>query len=86
MIRIRNSQQLARLLRQLRETAGMSRRDVAGRLFITPKNLGDHETGRRGWNTDATIDIANIFGFDVALVPQAARRPGARPTGTGWPT
>lgn len=30
------------------------------------------------------IDHAHVLGFDVALIP--LRHPGARPTGTGWPT
>lgn len=83
MITIRNSQHLARVLRHLRETAGMSCRDLAGRLFISQKSIGDRERGHRDWDTDSTIDAANIHGFDLALIPQ--RRRGARPTGTGWP-
>lgn len=83
MITIRNSRHLARVIRHLRETTHMSRRGLAGRLFISPKSLGDRETFRRGWDTDSTIDVARVFGFDVALVP--ARHPGARSTGTGWP-
>lgn len=83
MITIRNSQHLARVFRHLRETAKMSRRGLAARLFISPKSLGDRETFRRQWDTDSTIDVAHILGFDVALIP--ARHPGARPTGTGWP-
>lgn len=84
MILIRNSQHLARVLRHLRETAGMTRRDLANRLFVSGTTIGYRERGRFGWDTDSTIDAAHIFRHDLALIPQ--RRPGVRPTGTGWPT
>jgi transcriptional regulator with XRE-family HTH domain len=84
VITIRNSQHLARVLRHLRENAGITRRDLASRLFVTARTIAYREHGTHSWDTDSTIDTANIFGFEVALVP--ARRPGVRPTGTGWPT
>lgn len=83
MITIRNSQHLARIVRHFRETAGLSRRDIADRLFVSQKTIGERERGQHGWDTDSTIDIANVFGYDLAFIPQ--RRPGRRPTGTGWP-
>ena len=83
MITIRNAQHLARLLQHLRERGGLSRRDLAARLFVTGTTIGYRERGRSGWDTDSTIDAAHILGFDLALVP--SRRPGRRPTGTGWP-
>lgn len=83
MITIRNSQHLARLLRHLRENAGISRRALAARLFVTGTTIGYRERGRSGWDTDSTIDAAHILGYDLALVP--SRRPGQRETGTGWP-
>lgn len=83
MITIRNSQHLARVLRHLRETQHLTRRDLANRLFISHKTLCDRERATRSWDTDGTIDAAHTLGYDIALVP--SRRPGRRPTGTGWP-
>jgi transcriptional regulator with XRE-family HTH domain len=83
VITIRNSQHLARVFRHLREERDLTRRVFAARLFISPKSVGDRELGRRYWDTDSTIDAANILGFDLALIPQ--RRRGRRPSGTGWP-
>ena len=83
MITIRNSQHLAAVLRHLRDQAGLTRRELADRLFVSPTTVANRERCCGGWDTDSTIDAASIVGFDLALV--RSRRPGQRPTGTGWP-
>lgn len=83
MITIRNAQHLARTLRALRERAGISRAGLARRLYVSTRTVINRELGSHNWHTDDLVDAAHILGFDVALVPQ--RRPGRRPTGTGWP-
>lgn len=84
MITIRNSQHLARVIRHLRETAGVTRRQLARRLFVTGATIGNRERGRFRWDTDSTIDALGGFGYELAVI--RARRPGQRTTGTGWPT
>jgi transcriptional regulator with XRE-family HTH domain len=84
VITIRNSQHLARVLRHLREQAGLTRRELAGRLYVSATTIANRERGCGGWHTDSTIDAAHTLGYDVALTP--SRRPGRRNTGTGWPT
>ena len=83
MITIRNSQHLARLLRHLRETAGITRRDLAARLFVSQTTIANREQHQRGVASDALVDHAHALGHQVALIRE--RRPGGRPTGTGWP-
>jgi transcriptional regulator with XRE-family HTH domain len=83
MIVIPNERYAARLLQHLREQLGLTRRDMARRLFVSNVTVANREYGTRGIATDALIDHAHVLGFAVALVPQ--RHPGARPTGTGWP-
>jgi len=83
VITIRNSQHLARLLRHLRETAGITRRDLATRLFVSQTTVANREQHQRGVASDALVDHAHALGYQVALIP--ARRRGVRPTGTGWP-
>jgi transcriptional regulator with XRE-family HTH domain len=83
VITIRNAQHLARVLAYLRQNAGLTRRELGSRLFVTATTIGNRDRGRYRWDTDSTIDAANVVGYDLALIPQ--RRPGRRPTGTGWP-
>jgi transcriptional regulator with XRE-family HTH domain len=83
VITIRNAQHLARLAQHLRQAAGLTRRDIAARLFVSPTTVANRERGAYGFDTDTLVDVAHILGFDVALIPQ--RRRGVRPTGTGWP-
>lgn len=83
MITIRNRQHLAAVLGHLRGRAGLTRRELAARLFVSPTTIANRERSCGGWDTDSTIDVAGILGFDLALVP--SRRPGRRATGTGWP-
>jgi transcriptional regulator with XRE-family HTH domain len=83
VITILSRRHAAQLFRHLREQRGLSRRDVATRLFLTQKTIGDRERQVRTIIADEAIDHAHVLGFDVALIP--ARHPKARPTGTGWP-
>jgi len=83
VITIRNSQHLARTMRTLRETNGMSRAGLAKRLFVSTRTVINRELSSHAWHTDALVDAANILGHDLVLMPQ--RRPSVRYTGTGWP-
>jgi transcriptional regulator with XRE-family HTH domain len=73
----------ALVFRHLRAGHGLSRRDIAARLFVSPKTVANRERCELGMSTDVLLDMAHVFGFDVALMPK--RHPGVRPTGTGWP-
>lgn len=83
MITILSERHAARLLRHFREQAGLTRREVGKRLFVSGTTVAKREQGAHGYATDALIDTAHVLGYAVALVPQ--RHPGARDTGTGWP-
>jgi len=83
VITIASERHAALLFRHLREQQHLTRRDLASRLFVSAKTVGDRERGTKGYALDAAIDTAYVVGFGLALVPQ--RHPGARPTGTGWP-
>jgi transcriptional regulator with XRE-family HTH domain len=84
VIAILSRRHAALVFRHLRIGQQLSRRDVAARLFVSAKTVANRERSVIGMTTDVLIDTAHVLGFAVALVPQ--RRPGARPTGTGWPT
>jgi DNA-binding XRE family transcriptional regulator len=83
VITIVNGRHVVRLLRHLRDQSGLTRRDMAARLFVTAKTVANRELGARDVTTDVLVDTAHVLGWAVALVPQ--RHPGARNTGTGWP-
>jgi DNA-binding XRE family transcriptional regulator len=84
VITILNRRHAALLFRHLRDQLGLSRAEVARRLFMSRKTLMNRETGVRTLISDEAIGHAHVLGFDLALIPK--RHPGARPTGTGWPT
>lgn len=84
MITILSRRHAAQLFRHLRETANLSRRDVAARLFVSPKTVANRERCELSISTDVLIDTAHVLGYEVTLTP--LRRPLARVTGTGWPT
>jgi transcriptional regulator with XRE-family HTH domain len=69
------------VLRHLREQAGLTRKQLSERIYISARTIADREYGQRGLDTDALIDTARAIGFTVALLPAAGRRD----TGTGWP-
>jgi transcriptional regulator with XRE-family HTH domain len=83
MIVIRNGHHTAQVLRHLREQAGLSRKTLGERIFISDRTIANREYGQRGLDTNALIDTARALGCTVALLPDP--RPGRRPTGTGWP-
>ena len=80
MITIRNRHHAAQLFGYLRQTQRLTRRELAGRLFVTPKTVANREIGVGGINTDVLIDTARALGYRVALI-----RDDRRETGTGWP-
>lgn len=84
MITIRSRHHAAQLFRHLREAQGLTRTDLARRLFVSPKTIANREHGVTGLALDVVIDTARALGFDVTLVTIV--RPGRRTTGTGWPT
>jgi transcriptional regulator with XRE-family HTH domain len=69
MIVIRNGQHIARVLRHLREQAGLSRKQLGQLIYISDRTIANREYGQRGLNTDALIDTARAFGYDLALIP-----------------
>jgi len=83
VIIIRNGQHTARVLRHLREQAGLTRKQLSERIFISDRTIANREYGERRLDTDALIDTARAFGFTVALLP--AGEPERLETGTGWP-
>lgn len=84
MITLLNQAHAVTLFRTLRKKRRLTQQQIATRLHVTQIVVSLRERHLRGMHTDALIDTARVFGFDVALIP--ARRPHARPTGTGWPT
>lgn len=83
MITILNGRHVVRLLRHLRDQSGLTRRQMADRLFVSHKTVCNRELGARDVSTDVLVDTAHVLGWRLALIPQ--RHPGARDTGTGWP-
>lgn len=83
MITIISRRHAAAVFRHLRENRHLSRLDLADRLFVTQKTVGNRERCELGMSTEVLLDTAHVLGYTVALVPQ--RHAGARPTGTGWP-
>lgn len=89
MIRIRSARQLGKTLRALRTGQGWTQAALGARLNVKDKTIYDRERGHLGIHTDALVQTAGVFGFDVVLVPRpdpALTLPrGWRRTGTGWP-
>lgn len=83
MITILSGRHAGQLFRHLRAYHEMSQRELGWRIQTDQRTISARESGHGGMLTDALIDTAAIFGFNLALIPQ--RHPGARPTGTGWP-
>jgi transcriptional regulator with XRE-family HTH domain len=84
VITLLSSRHAGEVFKHLRHAHALTRPRLARLLHVSPRTIEDRETFRNGIPTDGLIDTAAVFGFAVALVPQ--RHPGARPTGTGWPT
>jgi transcriptional regulator with XRE-family HTH domain len=84
MIQLASYHQLGPILRRLRQTAGLTQAQVAEQSFVTKKAICARELHGTATTAGALIEHAAVFGYDLALIP--SRRPGARTTGTGWPT
>jgi transcriptional regulator with XRE-family HTH domain len=77
-----------RSLRRLREDLGLTQKQLAARLHVGANTISYRESGRVGLTAEALVQTAHLLGHDVVLIPHqvAGTHPGARPTGTGWPT
>lgn len=83
MITIRSRDHAARLMRHYREQRGLTRQQLAARLFVSNVTVSKREYRERSIKVEDLIDHFAALGLDVALVP--APHPGRRRTGTGWP-
>ncbi len=83
MITIRNRSHAAAVFRHLRVGQGLTRRQLAERLWVSEKTIGNRERQTLAMSTEVLIDTAHALGHTVALLPNP--RPGTRGTGTGWP-
>lgn len=83
MITLLSGRHAADVFAHLRRAHDLSIADLARRIHAHRRTVSGREAHTQGIPTDALIDTAAVFGFDLALVH--ARHPGARPTGTGWP-
>lgn len=74
---------LGKLLKHFRTNRGLSQQAVAKRLWVNYKTIGRRELGDHQMLIGDVLHSAALFDYDLVL--QKRRRPGARPTGTGWP-
>lgn len=64
-----NTENTARVLRNIRIASGMKQSEVAKRLHMSSSATVSHfETGSRGITIDKLRAIADVFGFDVQIV------------------
>lgn len=59
---------LARLLRDLREQAGLTQEDVAGRLGVTQSTISKIETAERRLDLVELRQFADAIGLDLTTV------------------
>jgi DNA-binding XRE family transcriptional regulator len=69
--------------RVMRINRKLTQRELGARLHVHQHTVSYREGGSL-LDVDAALRTAAVFGYDLALIPK--RHPGARPTGTGWPT
>lgn len=80
---IASRQHLRNALREMRENRKLTQAQLAERLHVHHRTIAYRESGKSHMDYDMIRQTADVFGYDVALIPQ--RHPGARDTGTGWP-
>jgi transcriptional regulator with XRE-family HTH domain len=71
------------VLLAVRVGRGLSRQRFADLAGVPYVYVWRWETGKNVPAVDTLRKVADVFGFDLALMPK--RHPGARSTGTGWP-
>ena len=55
-------------LRELREERGMTRKELAAAMNVTPVTIMRYENGTRGVMTDTAIQIAKILDVSISEV------------------
>jgi transcriptional regulator with XRE-family HTH domain len=79
-IRLTDHRDIGRLLRHLREQAGLTTRQLSRLTHVTSSGLSKREH-TNGITAYGLINHMRPLGYEVVLIP--VRR---RDTGTGWPT
>jgi transcriptional regulator with XRE-family HTH domain len=70
MIRLTDPTQLSGAVRFLRGIAGLTQRQVAAEGHFQQTQITWWETDKRRPNLASLIRLANILGYDVALIPR----------------
>ena len=78
---VEHSLALGRTVRQLREARGLTLRDVAALLGVSPATVSAIENGRTGISSQRIARLADGFGVPV----QRLFLPAVHPTGNGRP-
>jgi transcriptional regulator with XRE-family HTH domain len=87
MIQLKDPTRIGPTVAALRRMSLASQRDVADHIGMDPARLSDWERGHAVPTLPYLVPALGYLGYELHIVPEPEERhPGARPTGTGWPT
>lgn len=69
MIAIRRPQDLAEILRRIREYQGLTAAELGVRVFADRRTIRGRDVGSQGYTAAALIETAKALGYTVALIP-----------------
>lgn len=67
---IRNHAEALSLVKGLRQASGWSQQRLATLLGLRQSTIGNYEAGSNQMSVDVLVRIADVFGYDVVLVPR----------------
>jgi len=69
LIAIRRPEDLAEILRRIREYQGLTADELGRRVYADRRTIRGRDTGTQGYTAAALIETAAALGYTVALIP-----------------
>lgn len=74
MTKVTNPQEIGQLIRQRRKAAGLTLKDAAGMAGVGVRFLSESERGKPTLQIGLAIEVLQLFGLELHVVPRGERR------------
>ncbi len=76
MTKIKNVEEIGRILRKRRKDAGLTLKDAAGMAGVGVRFLSELERGKPTLQIGLALEVLQLFGLELQITARGERNPG----------